>query len=449
MFRGWGYKRAFGRCALLLAAGVALQTFSGSIDPSFLRYPWGVIVALVYVYLLLAVHLLGDKWPKLRRLSDTYASLSSLTMILVLLLVFGLVRQDGRPDSFLGFLGFTRMSRSWVFAVPLLYFTTVVTLTAIDEIHHFNKHRFGTVFAHIGLSVILISGTFGCGDFKRVTLTAPVGIPRHTALTDSGAPFALPFEVTLKRFEMDEYPPKLFVYDIRDGSFSDEYVSCSAEPNSSVSDGQRSVPVRNHSSDSIHTSGSETVPAAITVSGAIGEWSVVIKDYIASAGKDSLGYVPLDHFGAVPAAFVSVAHSSLSSSSFTGTEADHIGKPALESIMVEDWVSCRSSLFGECVLKLDDYHVLRMSKPEPKRFASEVVLERSGQSKTVSIEVNHPAKVGAWRIYQSGYDTEKGKWSSYSVLECVRDPWFGAVRIALWLLLLSGAGLVCFGGKKK
>ena len=76
-------------------------------------------------------------------------------------------------------------------------------------------------------------------------------------------------------------------------------------------------------------------------------------------------------------------------------------------------------------------------------------MEEGGVRRDVDIEVNHPARVGSWRIYQVSYDIAGARWSDTSVLECVRDPWYGAAHVALWLLLASGVVMfVTAGGRR-
>ena len=65
----WGYKRSFLRCALLFLAGTTLQMAFGDIDNSFLHYPWGVIIAINYVYLLVLIHFKQERWSWLKQLS--------------------------------------------------------------------------------------------------------------------------------------------------------------------------------------------------------------------------------------------------------------------------------------------------------------------------------------------------------------------------------------------
>ena len=91
-----------------------------------------------------------------------------------------------------------------------------------------------------------------------------------------------------------------------------------------------------------------------------------------------------------------------------------------------------------------------MPRREAKRYLSRVnIMEEDGVRHNVEIEVNHPARVGSWRVYQVGYDTSKGRWSDTSVLECIRDPWYGAAHVALWLLLVAGVVMFITAGGRR
>ena len=69
------------------------------------------------------------------------------------------------------------------------------------------------------------------------------------------------------------------------------------------------------------------------------------------------------------------------------------------------------------------------------------------EKEQVEIAVNHPADIGFWKIYQSGYDSSRGRWSTTSVLECVKDAWYVPIQIALWLILAAGAWMIGYGWK--
>ena len=77
----------------------------------------------------------------------------------------------------------------------------------------------------------------------------------------------------------------------------------------------------------------------------------------------------------------------------------------------------------------------------PKRFASELqILTDTGKNIHVTVDVNQPAEVEGWKIYQYGYDTQEGARSRYSILELVSDPWLPWVYAGIVMML---AGALC------
>ena len=250
-------------------------------------HSFGLVAALVYVCLLVGVYALRDRWPLYRHLAGRKACIISISIVLFLLLIFGLTPQDGSRDGILGVLGFRNMSRSPIFILALFLLATALTLNTIEDIHKFTRHRLGVTCAHLGLSVILVAGLFGAGTTIRTIMIAMPNEPNHQALNESTDEYLkLPFELTLRDFSVNEYS-------------------------------------------------------------------------------------------------------------------------------------------SEVTLTLPD-----------------------GRSSEIKIAVNHPAKVGSWRIYQSDYlsDTERGEFAS--IFKCVYSPLSEVFRIALWLLLVSAAAMVFFSGFK-
>lgn len=173
---------------------------------SALGHSFGLVAALVYVCLLVVIYALRDRWPLYRHLSGRKACIISISIVLFLLLIFGLTPQDGSGDGFFGVLGFRNMSRSPIFILALLFLATTVTLNTIEDIHNFSRHRLGVTFAHLGLSVILVSGIFGTGGTIRARMIAMPNAPEHYARNEyTDASVKLPFELTLRDFSVYEY----------------------------------------------------------------------------------------------------------------------------------------------------------------------------------------------------------------------------------------------------
>lgn len=395
----WGYKRAFLRCALLFVVGTTLQLAVGDIDSSLLHYPWGLILAVNYLYLLVVAYAMRNRWRWLRQLGDDKACLSSLAAFGAIVIVFGLTRQDPAREGLVGALGFSRMTSSWPFNLLLFYFMTTLGIRTVSDIHHLRDRRMAAVLTHLGVFVLLVAGTFGSGDTVRCMVTTRVGTPVSIGRDDAGHEVRLPFALTLDDFSIEEYPPKLYLLDTRRESSSREFLSVEAD-------------------------GAEAI---------IGDWRIRAEHSLDMAGRlpEESDWRAMKHVGAAPAVYAS-AVNTVTGERFSG------------------WVSCGSHIFEPSYLMLDDGMAVAMPRREAKRYLSRVnIMEEGGIRRDVEIEVNHPARVGSWRVYQVGYDTSKGRWSDTSVLECIRDPWYGAAHLALWMLLAAGVVMfVTAGGRR-
>ena len=394
----WGYKRAFLRCALLFLVGTTLQLAVGDFDNSFLRYPWGLILAINYCYILILLNSLTDKWKWLKQLGDGYACISSLASMVVLTIIFGLTRQDPDVEGLIGALGFSRMTSSWSFNILLLYFTTTIGLAVIDDIRLWRHRRLAAVMSHAAVFIILTASMFGSADKQRLMVTLPLDRVVSEGVTQSGVATGLPFSITLREFNMDEYPPKLYILDVQTESSSSDFLLVEKEGDEAIVDG----------------------------------WKIKAIKSIDMAGRmpNESEFKPMTHVGAAPAVYVVAEKSS------TG---EHY----------EGWVSCGSHIFEPSYLFLGKRYAVAMPRREAKHYQSKVVVADDNGMHNFDIEVNHPARLGSWRIYQVGYDTSKGRWSTYSVLECVRDGWYSVINIALWLMLATGVVMFITAGSHK
>ena len=386
------------RCLLLFVVGIVLQCVVGDFDNGFLRYPWGLILAVNYLYLLVLLHFQRDKWRWVNRLSDHYASVSALGSMVLMTIIFGLTRQDASTEGLVGLLGFSRMTSSWPFNLLLFYFTTTVGLAVVDDLHHWRQRGLAAMMSHLAVFVVLTCGMFGSADKMRVTVNAHLERPVAEGIDSKGVSQTLPFAITLKEFAMEEYPPKLYLLDTRQESSSEDFL----------------------------------LVEETTSEGEIDGWQLRVERVIDMAGRmpDSEEWLEMVHTGAAPAVYLKVTNPA-TGESYSG------------------WVSCGSHIFEPSYLRLGERYAVAMPRRDAKRYLSRVDVEQmSGERERFDVEVNHPARIGAWRIYQVGYDTARGRWSSVSVLECVKDGWYSAIHIALWLMLSAGVVMfVTAGGR--
>lgn len=394
----WGYKRAFFRCALLFVAGAALQFISGRADGSFLSFPWGAVIALNYAYILVLFVAKSDKWKWVRKLYDHYAYTSALASMVVMTIIFGLTPQDASTDGLTGMLGFRNMVSSWSFNLLLIYFITMLGLKTVEDIWNWRKRRIIPLLIHFAVFIVLAAGLLSSGDKERIRVNLPIGYPVHSGISSDGTEVHLPFVITLKDFIMEEYPPKIHLVDISSGKASEEYIYVEDERSE----------------------------------GTLGNWHITVKENLDMAGclDGSSGYIPMEHVGAAPAAYVKAKNT-------------RTGKSR------EGWISCGSHIFSPAFLELSGNQALAMPEREARRFFSEIIVENDKGKTTLPIEVNKPARVGPWKIYQVSYDSIRGRWSTTSVLECVKDGWYPIIQTGLWLILVLGFAMAVTAGGKR
>jgi len=90
---------------------------------------------------------------------------------------------------------------------------------------------------------------------------------------------------------------------------------------------------------------------------------------------------------------------------------------------------------------MEEYPADARGKKTPKRFASDIqILTKSGHNFLTTVDVNKPVSVEGWKIYQYGYDTEKGAESTTSIFELVKDPWIVFVYAGIFMMI---AGALC------
>ena len=395
----WGYKEAFQRCALLFVVGAALQILLGDFENRFLRQPWGLIFAINYLYLLVVVYVQSDKWRWMRQLYDSHAMISSLTSMVVLTIIFGLTRQDPDTEGIVGMLGFSRMTSSWIFNILLFYFMTALGVNVVQDLHRWRQRRLAAIISHVAIFTILCVGCFGSAGKERVTVSTSLDKATHIGRDKAGNSMQLPFAITLKEFKMEEYPAKLYILDTKQESSSEEYLLVEQEGLIQEIDGWRLEVVK-----------------SLDMAGAI-------------PGQSN--FREMKHVGAAPAVYV---------------KAENLSSKA----KYEGWVSCGSHIFEPAYLRLGEQYAVAMPRREAKKYLSRIVVQDSeGESHRFEIEVNKPATLGSWKIYQVGYDNARGRWSTHSVLECVRDGWYPVTHIALWLTIAAGVVMFLTAGGRK
>lgn len=400
----WGVNEGIMTCAGLIGIGLILHVFTGGVEWSRFAWPLNLFLAIVYLVALLGGYFLRRKVYWVRWAMSYQAAVPALAAVVVLTFLMGMIRQvpDGAPAEDVPI--WNRMLSFWPFVLVYLWMTTIVGLVSIKHLCTFRMWKIPFLLNHLGLFVALVSATLGSADMQRLTMQTRIGQPEWRAADREGHVNELPLAIELLNFSIDEYPPKLMRIDNATG---------------------RALPV--------------DAPAHLLLeeeicSGDLSGWQIDILEKIEMAasvsGEDSVRYVEWHSMGATDAVRV------------RATSPD--GK-----LVASGWVSCGSFLFPYQALRLDSTSSLVMPDREPRRFASDVVIyTQSGKKLEQTIEVNKPAEVEGWKIYQLSYDEQKGRWSDVSVFELVSDPWLPVVYAGI-IMMMCGAVCMFVTAQKK
>ena len=100
--------------------------------------------------------------------------------------------------------------------------------------------------------------------------------------------------------------------------------------------------------------------------------------------------------------------------------------------------------------QLDKFIMETYDDGSPRRFASDIqLITPSKDTIQTTIDVNKPAELDGWKIYQYSYDTTMGPMSQISIFELVHDPWLPWVYAGIFMMLGGAASMFILAQRKK
>lgn len=393
----WGYRESIVAVAALCSVGFVLQLAFGSVDFASLRWPVNGFIGAIIVMFIAALSVYRSS-RFFRWISGIPLSVTLIATMTLLGIVMGLVPQSRSGEQ----LGLTAVTTFRPFV--LVYSMTLVTLgcVIVRRTSRFRTADYAFYLNHIGLWLFLFSAGIGAADVEKHTITVREGETVSSVVGDHGHIYELPLAVRLNDFDIEEYPSRIAVLDRSTGDI---------------------LPAGRPDWFQL----GEAQEAILT-----GRWMVDVEEYLQEAVRFMGGdYMEARMPASMPAARVKVRDTT-------------------SGLASSGWVSSGNAAQPAAVLNLGPGHILVMSRPEPKRYISDInVFTPDGRTVHALLEVNKPLRIGNWTIYQSGYDRDAGRLSEWSALELVYDPWLKFVYTGIALL---GAGSLCMvwsGSKRK
>lgn len=415
----WLYKESIAVVAGIILVGVLLQWTVGPFDFYLLHAPLNLIVGACLVACIAGLSFVRNK-AFINWLSGVPLSVSLIGGLFFLAILMGLTPQFARVhtdlsihwahasftdilDFFLTKFGLKQMTSSWSFVLIYSFSLLVLGLVIAKRLHVFRRKDYAFYLNHFGLWLFLFAAGFGSADRLRYVMYVEEGEVEWRVYDSHENVLELDIAIQLHDFVMEEYPPKLAVVNKYTGD---------AQP--------------------------EKTPVyyQIDEKNRIGEmpgWKLEVEEYIHEAvRKTDTTFQAIPMAGSMPAAKVKM----------TGKETGKI---------VSGWLTCGSVDQYVMPLELDSTYSLVMTKPEAKRFASDITVMVKDHPEPIRtiLEVNSPLKVDNWMIYQYDYDHVLGKASRTSGFELVYDPWLYAVYAGIFLIALGSVCMLWLGNKNR
>ena len=395
----WRHRESLLIALLLLAGGFLLEVLTPDRGIDVPGFPHNVLAILVFATTLLFLHIFYRKSSFVRWLTGVPAAISAILLLSVVALMLGIVKQENVPGSVPTILGLTHVTNSWMLVMAQLFLLTVLGLVILKRSRRINRRNTGFLLNHAGLWIVIVAASLGSGDLQRLRMELQEGETVWYAYDEQQRVYELPFAVMLQEFHIEEYPPKIALVDIRTGTISEEV----NRPFPEAGEGTEATILNYH---------------------------LVVEEFIEEAWPADGGFVESERAGSPPAALITVESSN------TDT--------------LSGWISSGSYIVEPRFLHVSEEHVLAMTRPEPKKYQSFVrIYTEDREPYNEVIEVNDAPKVMGWHLYQLSYDQQKGKWSTTSVVEIVKDPWLYVVYAGIVLLFAGALYLLWFGKEQK
>ncbi len=397
----WKLGESFTIAFTILFMGFILEYLSPGTGPVMPRWPMNLYIILSFTALTFVAWFGFKNSSFIKWISGTSAAISAISVITFLILIMGFISQGGGdPNSLSGKLGLHDVTSGWPYFLVSFYLLLVLSFAIWRRLLPFSLKNLAFFLNHAGLFMMLIAASMGSADVEKRNMRLLEGRAEFNTVDDFGNVHQMPFAIKLIDFKIEEYPPKIGLMDKSTSTF--------------LMDKDGMLP--------------EVYDGLVFQSG---DWEICVSKYLPLAAPDSLGFIPSNEMGAVPALFV-MAENKINQKKAKG------------------WVSNGSFNQKPVYLHLSGQEAVVLSIAAPKEFSSDIRFFRSMDDyEDFTIKVNQPVSIAGWDIYQIGYNEKMGRWSQISILQMVRDPWLPAVYTGIFMVLLGSVYLVWMGKNKK
>lgn len=389
----WGYAESGAVTGGIMMIGIILQLVVGCFDFYLLVAPSNLLAGGMLIFLPVLLGGLGRRRHFVQWLSGVPMCVTIILALLILAIIMGLTPQatDGSEGKWM--LGLDTMTRAWPFVLVYLLVLLSLGTLIVRRLFHFHIRDCAFYLNHVGLWLLLFAAGLGYADTERYIMYVGEGQTEWRVYDDVKNVKELPIAIQLNDFNVEVYPPKLAVIDRNSGEVQPLGQAQYFQIDPDMSHGR------------------------------LYGWEIEVDEYIHQAVRNSDStYRAVLMPGATPAAYV------------TATK---------EGMKRKGWVCGGNQAQLYMSLPLSEQYCMVMTAAEPRKFTSDIVVyAQHGEIKKTVLEVNKPARIGSWTIYQYGYDNQAGQFSSYSSFELVYDPWLIPVYGGILCMMLGSMMMI-------
>lgn len=389
----WKYPESFLIVLAIFLASLGIEFITGTKAPK-IAWPANLVSIALLANLSLLLYLLSRKRAVFKWFYSIPASIAGIILFVVPSLSMALIPQRQTDSLFFLF----DVTSSWTYTIGVFFFLIILGTVTIKRSKKISKRNIGFFLNHFGLWLCIASAHLGAGDIQKMNMFLEEGKTTWYGIENRNNTEELNFAIKLRDFSIEEYPAKIAFVESSTG----ELIS------------QNNKPLMIDPHEGLQFS---------------------YKDYVLKIEKLLMSSAPvMERFEPV------------------------LGMGATQSLKILKsyndkvdtcWISSPSILYRQEMYQIDSNTTMLMTKPEAKRFLSEItVFEKEGAVYDTIIEVNKPIKIAGWKIYQTSYDESMGRWSTKSTLEVVKDPWLPSVYLGFFLLI-AGTFYLIWTGKRK
>ena len=395
----WSYKQGFLIAFTLPLLGLLLGIILRGASINIPVFPYNMIILVGFLLLIFILSFMYRDKSMIRFLSSIPAAVSSIVVFTLIVLLMGVIPQQPSMHKWVTTIGLNHILHSGIFIISFIYLVTILSFTTFKRMIPFKWRNLSFILNHAGLLIVLTGGVMGTADMYRLKMVCEYNNPVWFGTDKDGKQFELPLALELQKFDIEYYEPEIVIID----NTTQEIKKVKSKPDLFVEFGKK-IELNNG-------------------------FTIEVDTFYLHTFESNQKFYPVESIGSTQAAKIKVIQTDNKKEIASG------------------WISAGSFLQNPRMLKASDIS-FALASPKPKKYSSEFKLySPNKEPHLITLEVNKPFRCNGWKLYQLGYDDNKGKWSEYSVIEAIKDPWLPFVYIGFIMLIVGSLFLIWQGQK--